>query len=170
MKDFRSKGVGRQAHAEGARSLLSTPSGLDACDRTFSIDPVVLVNKLSLSLPSTEPSAAAKCATAAPAVGRDARHIHGPYSCQDHPAGLWSTAAANGPKAAGRSPVTDSREISLAQAEGARSQNSAVALSTANTGLTLDKKGLESNLPVTAAGNRAVRSSEAAGRLLNVTS
>src|ERR1035441_1218616 len=178
--------VGGQAHAVGALSSLSTPGGLDACDRTFSVAPVepvinaslytlgsavsslsevssapaavssssmdtgqqqaegalsitpstpfqngqdqadqgrsergvlctrviedaemrrsslfLMANTCSapdnnsacnisvLNIRSTEQSAAASSATAAPAGGRGARHIHGSHSCQDHPAGLW---------------------------------------------------------------------------------
>src|ERR1700691_914117 len=152
--------VGGQQQAEGALSLLASPTGLDACDRTFSIDPVEPVidassdspvashqaslsahqtilmanpcsapdnssacNQSFLYIRSTERSAAAKCVTAiatkSVAVGRNDRHIpssyschiHSLHSCQDHPAGLWSTADGNGvccSEAAGRAPVTDS--------------------------------------------------------------
>jgi hypothetical protein len=48
-------------------------------------------NQTVLNIRSTEQSVAASSATAAPAGGRTARHIHN-LSCQDHPAGLWSTA------------------------------------------------------------------------------
>src|ERR1035441_5960334 len=40
--------VGGQAHAVGALSSLSTPGGLDACDRTFSVAPVGTVINASL--------------------------------------------------------------------------------------------------------------------------
>jgi hypothetical protein len=58
---------------------VSTPDNNSACNQTF------------LNIRSTEQSVAASSATAAPAGGRTARHIH-KLSCQDHPAGLWSTA------------------------------------------------------------------------------
>jgi hypothetical protein len=49
--------------------------------------------------------------TATPVGGHQARHIPSPHSCQNHPAGLWSTADGNRVcclEAAGRSPVTAS--------------------------------------------------------------
>jgi hypothetical protein len=92
-----SMGTGR-AQAEGALSCLSTPSGLDGCD-VFGSNFALLALNASLGLRSTERSAAARCVTAlatkSVAVGRNVRHIHRLHSCQNHPAGLWSTADAN---------------------------------------------------------------------------
>ena len=84
-----------QAQAEGARSLCS-PGVVSMGVTVPSVDPIVPVINLSVGLRSTERSAAAKCATALNAGGRGARHIHSSHSCQDHPAGLWSTADGNG--------------------------------------------------------------------------
>jgi hypothetical protein len=77
------------------------------------LDKKRLVIDASLGLRHTKPSAAAQCVTALNVGGLGARHIHNPHSCQNHPAGLWSTADGNGvcsSEAAGRSPVTDSRK------------------------------------------------------------
>ena len=94
-----------QAQAEGARSLCS-PGVVLMGVSVLSVDPIVPVINLSVGLRSTEQSAAASSVTALAAVGRNARHIHNPHSCQKHPAGLWSTADGNGTgcsEAAGRS-------------------------------------------------------------------
>jgi hypothetical protein len=79
----------------------SAPDNSSACNQSF------------LYIRSTERSAAAKCVTAiatkSVAVGRNDRHIpssyschiHSLHSCQDHPAGLWSTADASGRRSRG---------------------------------------------------------------------
>jgi hypothetical protein len=68
------------AHAIGARSVCSSRSGLDGCDRAFSIDPVELVIDASFNAQPASPQASTEVTS--PAVWMGEPSV---FSCQKAP-------------------------------------------------------------------------------------